>query len=145
MRCEYKAALIGGIPLGIIMLGCLVMVSPSRQLEILFLLLCGGIGGLLTYVCYKTSHTDLSLTKATIVGASVGVTAGVLYSTCGAIIYLVAVNSSVVLNSRNMSLAILAVAQLAVVSGLGGLTVGFVLQLWRRSYAVPKNSDQRRS
>ena len=126
MRHEYKAALLGGIPLAVSMFCVLLMVSPGRELELVFLLLSGGIGALFAYLCYKSSPTGFSLKKATRVGASVGVTAGGLYFASAALLHLIAANSEVVLSAHSISLAVIGVVQLAVASGLGGLSVGLM-------------------
>jgi hypothetical protein len=133
MRIGYKAATVGGIFLGTCMLCFLLMVSPGREWEILFLLLSGSIGASITYLCNKTSPNILSLKKATMLGASVGFTAGLVYFVSSAMIYLIVANSDIILNLRSLSLAVIGIVQLAVASGLGGLAVGLLSKLGRRS------------
>jgi hypothetical protein len=141
MRYEYKAAIVGGIPLGISMLCFLLMVSPRRQWEILFFFLSGGIGALLSYFCYKTSPNSFSLKKGTVVGASVGLAAGFVYFVSSAIIYFVAVDIDIILNVRSLSLAVIGIVQLIVASGLGGLVVGLLSKLGRRSSVIERSED----
>ena len=133
MRCEYKAAFIGGIPLGIGILCVSLMASPNKQWELLFLLLSGCIGALLAYSCYRSCAVSFSLTKGAVVGASVGIAAGIIHYTCAAIIYLAVANSEVVLNTHSMSLAVIGVVQLTVASGVGGLVAALVSKVGRRS------------
>jgi hypothetical protein len=131
MRDDYKAALNGGIPLGASILCFSIISSPRWEWDFLFLLLSGCIGALFAYCCYKSSVGSLSLTKSAVVGAAVGVAAGIIYFTCSAIIYLLVANTAVVFDKESMSLVVIGLVRLAVVSGLGGLAIGLVSKLRR--------------
>ena len=131
MRCEYKAALFGGIPLGVTMLCFSLVSSPGWMWDSLFLVLSGGIGALFAYCCYKSSAGALSLTKGPLVGGVVGFAAGLMFFICSAAIYLVIANAAVVFNAHSMSVAVIGIVRLALASGFGGLVLALIIKLSR--------------
>ena len=139
MRYEYKAALAGGIPLGLVMLCFLLMVSPSRKWDLLFFSLAGIIGALLSYLYYKTSQTHGSLKRGTIIGASAGLAAAVFYYFTGAALFLVFANSKVVFNTQSMIWTVIGAVLLTLASGLGGLAAGFLVKLKKASWTAQKH------
>ena len=119
-----------------LVLALLCVALPLNTERIVLIFLVAGFGGALWAYLYAARVPAISLEKSTLIGASAGVIGGLLGFIASVLAVWKSCNAEVIFNLRSLNLAVVGVIELALASGVGGLTVGLLSRIRARRAAV---------
>ena len=119
-----------------LVLALLCVALPLNTERIVLIFLVAGFGGALCAYLYAARVPAISLEKSTLIGASAGVIGGLLGFIASVLAVWKSCNAEVIFNLRSLNLAVVGVIELALASGVGGLTVGLLSRIRARRAAV---------